>query len=271
MAKPRRAVRRRRANGRILLSATLIAITAVATVVVWQLSDSEASVALSAAEESAVIDDSGPPSTGPSGSPADEASDSSSPSLAADPTTPTPTPAGPVVNARAIDWGAAVAGCQHRVRSRDTVIARAATGIEHWHEHIQAQTDADAGRITPEGMKRSFMRTRLEGPSDVASYSGALDIAASQSGSCGTPKGAPASVAATMSRCAQRMAAQRPVLVAGAAGMDDWSAHLAFMRKNKTHPIDHAQTMWIDQWRAAPPHIAAFENAQSTFGPAPSC
>jgi hypothetical protein len=151
------------------------------------------------------------------------------------------------------------------------VIAQAATGIDHWHQHIQAQTDADAGRITLEGMKRSFMRTRLQGPSDVAGYSGALDIAASQSGSCGTPKGAPASVAATLNRCAQRMTAQRPVLVAGAAGMDDWSAHLAFMRQNKAHPIDHAQALWIDQWRSAPPHIAAFENAQSAFGSAPRC
>src|SRR6478672_6200944 len=100
MAKPRRAVPRR-ISGRALVSAGLIGLTAIATFAVWQMSDTEASVALPAAEEAA--------------------------------------------------------------------------GIDHWSQHVQAQTDANAGRISLEGMKKSFMRTRLLGPSDIASYRGALD------------------------------------------------------------------------------------------------
>src|SRR6478672_8795595 len=55
MARPRRAARRR-LSGRILVSSTLIGVTAVATLAIWQMSDTEASLALPAAEESAVID-----------------------------------------------------------------------------------------------------------------------------------------------------------------------------------------------------------------------
>src|SRR5690349_15010341 len=130
MAKPRRAVPRR-ISGRALVSAGLIGLTAIATFAVWQMSDTEASVALPAAAES-----------------------------------------------------------------------------DHWSQHVQAQTDANAGRISLEGMKKSFMRTRLLGPSDIASYRGALDLAAAQSGSCATPKGAPAATAAVLSKCSSRFAAQ---------------------------------------------------------------
>lgn len=262
MAKPRRAVRRR-VSGRVLVSSALIGVTAVATFAVWQMSDTEASVALPAAEESAVIDDTtGPSTSGPS---ATESASAESPEPSA-----TAAPSASAAAAGA-DWAAVVADCQQRVKSRDTVIARAATGIDHWSQHVQAQTDANAGRISVAGMKKSFMRTRLLGPSDVASYRGALDLAAARSGSCATPADAPAKVAATLAGCSARIAAQKPVLVAGSRGMHDWDSHLAAMRRNKMHHVDNAQQIWIAAWRAAPDHIKDFDKAAATYRSAAAC
>jgi hypothetical protein len=255
MAKPRRAVRSR-VSGRVLLSSSLLGITAIAAFAVWQLSDSEASVALPAAEESAVIETASTPS--PSSTPTPVASASAKPSATA------------AAEANGVDWSAVVAGCKRSVGARDAVISRAATGIGHWSEHVRAQTDANAGKISVDDMKKSFMRTRLLGPSDVSSYRGALDAAADSSGGC-SAKGAPADVAATLGRCAKRQSAQKPVLVAGARGMNDWTSHLAAMRRNKNGHVHNAQQVWIDAWRAAPPNIKAFDRASATFDGAASC
>ena len=257
MAKPRRAASRR-VNGRILMSSTLIGITAIATVAVWQMSDTEASVALPAAEESAVIETASTPSP------------TSTPSPSARPTS-TATPSTAKASASTPDWAAVVAGCKQAVESRDAVISRAATGIDHWSQHVQAQTDANAGKVSVDMMKKSFMRTRLLGPSDIARYRDALDTATEKSAGCSTPKGAPAGIAATLRPCARRLSAQKPVLSAGARGMGDWSSHLAAMRRNKESHVHNAQQVWVDAWRAAPPHIKAFDQAVAKYRTAAAC
>ena len=66
--------------------------------------------------------------------------------------------------AQPVDWSATVANCRKAVQARDTVISRAATGIGHWSQHIQAQTDANAGRISVDAMGKIFLRSRLLGP-----------------------------------------------------------------------------------------------------------
>ena len=52
------------------------------------------------------------------------------------------------------DSGAAAAlnGCRTKVQAGDDVMAAAEVGMGHWSEHIQAQTDANAGKITVEEM-----------------------------------------------------------------------------------------------------------------------
>jgi hypothetical protein len=263
MAKPRRAARRR-VNGRVLISSCLIGVTAIATFAVWQMSDTEASVALPAAEESAVIETASTPSLSP-----DPVSTPSAPSTEAS-TRPSAAPK-TAPGASAVDWAGVVADCKATVRSRDTVISRAATGIDHWSQHVQAQTDANAGKISVATMKKSFMRTRLLGPSDIARYRDALDSAANNSAGCSTPKAAPADVAAALRPCASRLSAQRPLLTAGARGMGDWSSHLAAMRRNKESHVHNAQQVWVRAWRAAPAHIEAFDNASAKFRAAAGC
>jgi hypothetical protein len=170
-----------------------------------------------------------------------------------------------------VDWAGVVADCKATVRSRDTVISRAATGIDHWSQHVQAQTDANTGKISVDMMKKSFMRTRLLGPADIARYRDALDSAADKSAGCSTPKGAPTDVAGKLQSCASRLSAQKAVLTAGARGMDDWSSHLAAMRRSKEGHVHNAQQVWVRTWRAAPPHITAFDTATAKFRTAAVC
>ena len=273
MAKPRRAVRRR-VSGRVLLSSALIGVTAMATLAVWQMSDTEASVALPAAEEKAVTESVSLPSPSESAgeSASESAGESTSPDAGSDAGSDTATTkpsASPSL--RAVDWSSVVTSCKRKVASRDAVIARAATGVDHWSQHVQAQTDANAGRISVAAMKKSFMRTRLLGPADIGRYRGALDAAAAQSGGCATPKDAPGDVKATLGSCAARLAAQKPVLGAGARGMNDWSSHLAAMKRSKGGHVHNAQQVWVAAWRAAPPNITSFEKASARFRSAAAC
>ncbi len=261
MARPRRAVQRR-ISGRVLVSSLLITLTIAAVFAVWQMSDTEASVALPAGEESAVID--GTP-TGPPPSP------TKAPSPTIDSTTPAAPAATASASAQSVDWPSVVAGCRRLVQSRDTVVSRAATGIDHWSQHVQAQTDANGGKLSIDQMNKSFMRTRLLGPSDVGRYRDALDVASRRSGECSTPEEAPADIAATLQRCTNRLSAQRPVLQAGARGMHDWSSHLAAMKRSKQGHVHNAQQVWINTWRAAPGAIQAFDKASATFERAPTC
>lgn len=258
MARPRRAARRR-VSGRILVSSSLALATVMACLAVWRMSASVASVelradgsAFRAATEEAPTDT--PPAT-------------SSPTA----TTPAATTDPSDEPVTSVDWAAIVATCQKSVRSRDTVIARATTGIDHWSQHTQAQTDANAGRISAKAMGKTFKRTRLLGPSDVSRYAGALDAARKEHGQCAAPDGAPEAVRAKLEQCSNRMKAQAPVLSAGARGMADWNSHQAAMRRSKQAHVDDAQQVWIDAWRTAPPNIKAFDKAKAKFATAAAC
>jgi len=255
MAKPRRAVPRR-ANGRILISSTLIGLTAIATFAVWH-TDTQTPVALPADEESTLIETASTP-TPPPPSPA-----------SARPTTTTTTPATPTANT--VDWAAIVDGCKATVHTRDTVIARATTGINHWSQHVQAQTDANAGKISITTMQKTFLRTRLLGPTDITRYRNALHTATHKTASCTTPKGAPANIAATLHKCGQRLTAQKPVLTAATHAMTDWNNHLAAMQRNKQTHIHNAQQIWIKSWQSAPPLIKPFNTASTKYQTAPTC
>ena len=83
-------------------------------------------------------------------------------------------------------------------------------------------------------------------------------------------RGAPADVSKQMARCAKRARAQRPVLAAAADGMADWIKHLGDMRRSKQGKIHNPQKKWLKTWRAAPPHIKAYNKAARHFS-APKC
>lgn len=153
----------------------------------------------------------------------------------------------------------------------DDLLAAEKAGVGHWAEHVQAQTAANADRITVDEMNAIFTRTRLAGRDDQDRYDEAVTGYADADGSCAAVAGASQQDAAALARCRDRFDEQQPVLQAGDAAMADWRSHLAAMTRSRTHHLDDAEEIWINAWRAAPPHLRAYENAIATFRDAPDC
>jgi hypothetical protein len=167
----------------------------------------------------------------------------------------------------------ALEACQAKVQAADAVIEQGKTGVEHWAGHIQAQRDGNAGKISPKQMKAQFKATRLKGPGDLKRYSDALSAYNGLDGSCGEVEAADGTVAAALADCNTRSKAQKPLMSATDAAMDDWKDHLTFMQRNAVHqagsPSQALQT-WLNQYNAAPKNINAFKKATDNFD-APSC
>jgi hypothetical protein len=164
----------------------------------------------------------------------------------------------------------ALTACQKKVRQGDKVLEQAKIGVGHWATHVQAQTDADSSRITIEEMDGKFAKTRLAGPADQKRYADALFDYRKLKGSCAAVEGATKPVATALAKCAERAKEQRPVMTAAAAGMKDWKSHLAAMQRSREGHVENAEAVWLKAWRAAPPHIKAYQKAAAAFD-APSC
>jgi hypothetical protein len=162
-----------------------------------------------------------------------------------------------------------LAACQRSVRAADQVVREAKVGIGHWKEHVQAQTDMFAGKITGEEMGAIFTRTRLAGPADVQRYSDALRSQARAQATCEPVEGAPAEIETALTRCEKRADAQKPVLAAAEDGMGDWRGHLEDMASRQQYR-HNAQFHWLQTWRAAPPHLNAWKRSLKEMD-APSC
>jgi hypothetical protein len=143
-------------------------------------------------------------------------------------------------------------------------------GIGHWNRHVQAQTDQFSGAITLERMREIFAETRLAGPDDVRRYRKAVRAHAAAAGSCTAQPGWPAAITTELTACAERAEAQRPTLGAAADGMTDWTRHLVGMQQSKSGNVHDAQGIWLRVWRAAPPHLQAWDRARSAYR-APTC
>lgn len=165
---------------------------------------------------------------------------------------------------------AALESCQADVRASDKVIDEATVGVGHWAEHVQAQTDAFANKITADELAAIFTRTRLAGPDDLKRYAAATKKADELDGSCQEIAGAPEDVATKLAECQERATAQESVLKAGAVGMKDWANHQKDMAKSRHEHVPDAQDIWIDAWKAAPPNINAWKKSIKAFEP-PQC
>jgi hypothetical protein len=182
---------------------------------------------------------------------------------------PTPTPSSSA--GRDDPAAARLMSCRQRVRQADEVLAAAKTGVGHWAEHVRAQTDANEGRITVDKMDGIFARTRLAGPSDQDRYRKAVADYEKADGVCKAVPGATRKESAALNGCQDRLDAQQPVLKAAAPAMADWKSHLAAMRRSRMRHMDDAEQIWVDAWRAAPPHIRAYDMAAAAFRDAAHC
>lgn len=177
-----------------------------------------------------------------------------------------PTAGGPTDD----DAQRALAGCRARVKAGEEVLQTAKTGVQHWARHVQAQTDADARKISTTEMEGEFTQTRLAGPADQKRYADALAVYDRQDGSCAAVADASTTTKTSLARCAARSKAQQPVLAAADAAMADWKSHLAAMQRSREGHVDNAQAIWIRAWRAAPKNLDAYAEATADFNP-PRC
>jgi hypothetical protein len=161
--------------------------------------------------------------------------------------------------------------CRREVRAAARVIKAAKAGVGHWSEHVQAQTDANSGKINDGQMAAIFARTRLAGPADLERYEKALTAYEKVDASCGSVEAAADDVSETLAQCAARHEAQQEVITTGEDAMADWESHQAAMRRSRAGHVHGAQEVWLRAWRAAPPHINAFQDAVSRLEQAPQC
>lgn len=153
----------------------------------------------------------------------------------------------------------------------EAVVEEARNGVHHWSEHVQAQTDANAGRISLAQRQAIFDRTREHGPHDLQAYDRALAKWKRQgTGACVAPADAPPKIRATIADCVSREQALRPVMTAAAKAMADWQRHQADMRRSQAQWVPDADRVWAKAWRAAPTNINAFHDAREGFR-APDC
>jgi len=167
----------------------------------------------------------------------------------------------------------ALEACQARVKAADEVMKEGSIGVLHWATHVQAQADNFDGKLSLDRMKTQFKKTRLKGPADLRRYADALATYDDIKGSCAQVDDADSVVAASLAKCQKRSKAQKPVMVATAAGMKDWKNHQKLMQANKDHQAgtpSQAQAAWLKQYHAAFKNIDAFKKATAKFK-APSC
>ena len=186
------------------------------------------------------------------------------------PSTPPSSPAdGSAQVSRATE---ALRTCRQRVDAGDALLEAADTGIEHWSQHVQAQTKADRSRISVTMLDRVFQKTREAGPADRRQYDRARKAYQAVDGSCASVRGAPAELAADLTSCSTRVKAQERLLRAAEPAMADWKAHLAKMERSAKDPQPDDQAVWLRDWRAAPPHLDAYAEAVQKFeDDAPRC
>ena len=160
---------------------------------------------------------------------------------------------------------AALRACKAKIKAADEVLAAAKTGMRNWSDHVQAQTDANAGKITVGEMEDIFDRTMKAGDKDEKRYSSAVKRYEDRDGSCREVSGASATINEQLARCGRREQGQEPVLAAAGDGMGDWIKHLGDMRRSEQGRIHNPLQKWIATWRAAPENINAYDKAADKF------
>ncbi len=158
-------------------------------------------------------------------------------------------------------------GCAVEVGAAEAELAAARVAVDHWREHVQARTDLLAGRIDQATTKAIWKRTRLAGPTDLQHLTAATTAHQAARGGCTNTVGTRGAA------CRHRLTALGAAIAAGHAAAHDWQAHLAMMAAHKAGAMDnaHAQTMWVAAWRAAPPHLTAFADADRNLARTPPC
>lgn len=164
---------------------------------------------------------------------------------------------------------AALSSCREQVDRADAAIGAGRTGIDHWNRHVQAQTDALAGRISGGQLATILRETREPGDHDVSAWLAARNAWKDDPTACSGVTGASPADAAALGSCGRRLNALRAALPPAAAAMKDWEHHLSSMTLDEQ--LGEANQEWLAAWKTAPDHIQAWQKADEKLGGAPAC
>lgn len=165
---------------------------------------------------------------------------------------------------------AAVIGhCREQVDQAEAVLKAGRTGIEHWNQHVQAQTDVLAGRISQQDFETTIKDTRDLGPRDLSRWDDALGRWKDDPQACSGVNGATPEDAAALGKCGRRLNALRTALPSAKAAIEDWRKLQSAM--SREDELGSKNKDWLAIWKKAPANITAWESADAALDDAPAC
>ena len=166
---------------------------------------------------------------------------------------------------------AALDRCINESKAADAVLLAADAGVKDWHDHVQAQTDGNSGKISVSEMNAIFQRTRLAGPAELAKYDSAVTDLQQLGGACDPMSGAKGRTAKHLDACLDRRKVQDTAMKAAAGAMTDWRDHQTKEGGTDAGHYGESTRHWLADWRNAPEHIDAYQKEQKLVAKAPAC
>lgn len=257
MTSPRRAIERDRPSAKVVVAVVIAVLVTLGGGAAWLLGPSRGGSSAGPGPETAQTAASATQSPGASATPAGSTS--------------TPTDAGSSATSGSVTGQQALENCRAQIGKVQTVVDAASSGIDHWRRHVQAQTDRFEGRIDEARMRAEFAETKLAGPEDVRRYDAAVAANTGDAGGCQPPQAAPAEIAGQLEACRRRFEVLEGGLGQADTTMNDWKTHLADMQRSASSHVPHAQDVWLEAWRKAPPNLQAWAATQQSIADAPAC
>jgi hypothetical protein len=157
--------------------------------------------------------------------------------------------------------------CAAEMTAAEAEVSAVRIAAGHWREHVEARTALLAGQISQATTKAIWKRTRLAGPADIQRLAAATSARDSTRGGCDAAPGEAGKA------CRHRLTVLAAAATSGNAVARDWKAHLDMMAAHKAGGMDdkHAQAMWVAEWKAAPPNLSAFANADARLAQTAAC
>lgn len=192
-----------------------------------------------------------------------------SPSVAATPSTSTPSTE-PTASTRSTTSAAStrLTGCRATITTGQRLVAAAEKNYSDWSQHVYAQNDYDAGKITAKKAQGIWKRTKAAGPADLNLYDGAkAGWDKADHDACTGLESGQGVGADTVQACTTRAAAMSKLIGAAGPVYSGWKAHQKQMThtEEKSDDPDAYFTEWFGRVRDAKTPLAKYEAAHRAY------
>lgn len=167
--------------------------------------------------------------------------------------------------------GEAITICRREVAVAESVLAAAGDGVDHWREHLQAQTDLSLGRTEEDDAEKIWKRTRQAGASDVAKYQTAKSGRKADGNACRPVKGAEDDQAEQLKMCQARLSKVTSALTNADLAMKDWQRQLDELKDADPDDLHDYEDSWLESWRKAPENLDRYSSAMDALAKTKSC